>query len=50
LKKYVSTEPTGVIVCVGEYFTLFPLLEFMQLYASFGADVRARLDLILALV
>jgi hypothetical protein len=50
LKKYVSTKPIGVIVSAGEYFAVFPLLEFMQLYASFGADVRSRLDLILASV
>jgi hypothetical protein len=50
IKKYVSKEPVHIIVCVGQEFATFPLLEFMQLYASFGADVRARLDLILALV
>jgi hypothetical protein len=50
IKKYVTKEPVHIIVCVGQEFATFPLLEFMQLYASFGADVRARLDLILALV
>jgi hypothetical protein len=50
LKKYKVMEPTQIIVCVGRYFALFPLLEFMKLYASFGADVRSRLDVILATV
>jgi hypothetical protein len=44
LKKYNEKEPISVIVCVGQYFAVYPLLEIMQLYASLGADVRARLD------
>ena len=49
LKKYEDTEPTSVILCVGHCFAIYTLLEIMQLYASLGADVRARLDKVLAL-
>jgi len=49
LKKYISNEPAAVIICVGQYFAVYKLLEIMQLYASLGVDVRARLDVILRL-
>jgi len=40
----------SVIVCIGQYYVVFPLLQFMKLYASLDADVQARLDGGLALV
>jgi len=49
LKKYRPKKPLNVIVAAGQYFASFPLLEMMQLYASLAADVRQRLDVVLAL-
>jgi hypothetical protein len=49
-KKMVGKCLKNVIVCTGQYFALFPFLEFIKLYASLDADVQARLDGILQLV
>lgn len=48
-KKYKNSEPISVILCVGQCFAIYPLLEIMQLYASLATDVRSRLDGVLAL-
>jgi hypothetical protein len=50
MKKYQQKKPRSVILCVGQYYWVFPLLEFIQLYATLGADVRVRLDVVLASV
>lgn len=53
MKKYKEMAgkcPKSVIVCVGQYFSVFPFLMFMKLYASLGAEVQSRLDGVLGLV
>jgi hypothetical protein len=50
LKKFKSPEPVSVIICVGLFFAIYPLLDIMQLYASLDPVVRARLDRVLAFV
>jgi hypothetical protein len=50
IKKYNPKQPTSIILCVGRCFATFPLLEFLQLYASCDIDIRLRLDPILALL
>jgi len=47
IKKYVENGPKSVIIYSGQYFAIFGFLEFIQLYASCGAEVRERLDSIL---
>lgn len=42
--------PKSIVVYVGRYFAVFRFLEFIQLYSSCDADVRARLDGVLAKV
>jgi hypothetical protein len=49
LKKYNDVEAVNVIICVGQSYAVYSLLKIMQLYASLGSDVRARLDVVLAL-
>lgn len=49
LKKYKTSEPVSVIICVGQFFAIYTLLDIMQLYASLDPDVRARLDTVFAL-
>ncbi len=50
IKKYVETGPKSVIVYSGNSFGIFGFLEFIQLYASCGAEVKQRLDPILGKV
>lgn len=49
-EKHKEKQAKSVIVCIGQYFAVFALLPFIQLYASLDAHVRARLDRVLALV
>lgn len=49
-KKYVEEGPKSVIVYSGQYFGIFGFLEFIQLYASCGVEVKQRLDPILGKV
>jgi hypothetical protein len=51
VKKYTEENaPKSIIVYVGQYFGIFAFLEFIQFYASLPADLRASLDVTLALV
>jgi len=45
-----ETRPKSVVIYVGQYFGLFPFLEFLQLYAECTLEVRRLLDPILAKV
>ena len=48
VKNYKETGPKSVIIYVGQYFSIFPFLEFLQLYAECTLEVRRLLDPILA--
>ena len=50
IKKYVGTGPKSVIIYSGQYFGIFGFLEFIQLYASCGTEVKQCLDPILGKV
>ena len=51
IKKYIPPEkPKTVIVYAGQYFAVFPFLEFLHLYVSLEVAVRSRLDTILSLL
>ena len=50
VKNYKETRPKSVIIYVGQYFGIFPFLEFLQLYAECALEVRRLLDPILAKV
>ena len=50
VKNYKETRPKSVIIYVGQYFGIFPFLEFLQLYAECTLEVRRLLDPILAKV
>jgi len=51
LKKYIPPEkPKTVIIYTGQYFAVFPFVEFLHLYASLEVDVRSRFDGVLALL
>jgi len=51
VKKYISSEnPKAVIIYTGQYFAVFPFVEFLHLYASLEAVIRSRLDQVLALL
>ncbi len=50
VKNYKETRPKTVIIYVGQYFGIFPFLEFLQLYAECTLEVRRLLDPILAKV
>lgn len=50
VKNYKETRPKAVIIYVGQYFGIFPFLEFLQLYAECTLEVRRLLDPILAKV
>jgi hypothetical protein len=51
MKKYIPPEkPKTVIVYTGQYFAVFPFVEFLHLYTSLELDVRSQLDVILSLV
>lgn len=49
-KNYKETRPKEVVIYVGQYFGIFPFLEFLQLYAECTVEVRRLLDPILAKV
>ena len=38
VKNYKETRPKSVIIYVGQYFGIFPFLEFLQLYAECTLD------------
>ena len=48
VKNYKETRPKSVIIYVGQYFGIFPFLEFLRLYAECTLEVRRLLDPILA--
>lgn len=50
VKNYKETRPKTIIIYVGQYFGIFPFLEFLQLYAECTLEVRRLLDPILAKV
>jgi hypothetical protein len=50
IKKYVENGQKSVIIYSGQYFAIFGFLEFIQLYASCGTEVKQCLDPILAKV
>lgn len=50
VKNYKETRPKAVIIYVGQYFSIFSFLEFLQLYAECTLEVRQLLDPILAKV
>jgi len=51
LKKYIPRDkPKTVILYAGQYFAVFPFVEFLHLYASFDIDLRSRLDLVFTLL
>lgn len=50
LKNYKSDKQKSVIIYSGQYFGVFPFIEFIQLYAGCSAEVRKLLDPTLALV
>ena len=50
VKNYKETRPKSVIIYAGQYFGIFPFLEFLQLYAECTLEVRRLLDPILAKV
>ena len=50
LKNYKETRPKSVVIYSGQYFGIFPFLEFLQLYAECTLEVRQLLDPILAKV
>ena len=47
-KKYKETKPKEVVVYVGQYFGIFPFLEFLKIYAECTLEVRQLLDPVLA--
>ena len=49
-KNYKEVRPKTVVVYTGQYFGIFPFLEFLQLYAECTLEVRQLLDPILAKV
>lgn len=49
-KNHKEVKPKAVVIYVGQYFGIFPFLEFLQLYAECTAEVRRLLDLVLAKV
>jgi hypothetical protein len=50
VKKFTGDAPKIVVIYAGQYFGLFGFLEFIQLYASCGIEVKRRLDPILGKV
>ena len=50
IKNYKETRPKSVVIYSGQYFGIFPFLEFLQLYAECTLEVRQLLDPILAKV
>lgn len=49
-KNYKEIKPKEVVVYVGQYFGIFPFLEFLKIYAECTLEVRQLLDPILAKV
>jgi len=49
-KKYKEDKPKAVVVYVGQYFGIFPFLEFLNLYAECTSEVRQLLEPVLARV
>jgi len=49
-KNYKETKPQEVVVYVGQYFGIFPFLEFLKIYAECTLEVRQLLDPVLAKV
>lgn len=50
MKNHKEIKPKAVIIYVGQYFGVFPFLEFLQLYAECRVEVRRLLDPVLAKV
>ena len=50
VKNYKETRPKSVIIYVGQYFGIFPFLEFLQLYTECTLEVRRLPDPIRAKV
>ena len=50
VKNYRETRPKSVVIYSGQYFGIFPFLEFLQLYAECTLEVRQLLDPILVKV
>jgi len=51
IKKYIPPDkPKAVIVYSGQYFAVFPFVEFLHLYASLNVSIRSQLDVVLALL
>lgn len=51
VKKYIPPEkPKSVIVYSGQYFAVFPFVEFLHLYASLNETIRSHLDVVLGIV
>jgi hypothetical protein len=49
MKKYIPPEkPKTVIVYVGQYFALFPFVEFLHLYVSLEPAIRSTFDVLLS--
>jgi hypothetical protein len=45
LKKYIPPEkPKAVVIYAGNYFAVFPFLDFLRLYASLDPRIRSQLD------
>ena len=49
-KNYKETKPKEVVVYTGQYFGIFPFLEFLKIYAECTLEVRQLLDPVLAKV
>ncbi len=49
-KNYEETKPKEVVVYVGQYFGIFPFLEFLKIYAECTLEVRQLLDSVLVKV
>jgi len=51
MKKYIPpVKPKAVIVYSGQYFAVFPFIEFLHVYASLDLDTRSKLDGVLSLL
>ena len=51
VKKYIPPNKLKtVIIYTGQYFAVFPLVEFLHLYTSLEIAIRSRLDAVLALL
>ncbi len=50
MKNYKESRPKSVVIYSGQYFGIFPFLEFLQLYAECTLEARQLLDPILAKV